>query len=150
MLTVVLVAGTGVLVALQQAANGHAQRVTGDAPFAALISFTGGALALFLTSAVLLVTGAIGPLHQPGLSHWWMFFGGAGGASYIALSAATVRSLGVLTLSLGLTAGQLVAGIVLDATLPAGEHLRWTTVAGAGLAVLAVLVVSRAATPRSG
>ena len=150
-----LIAGAGVLVALQQAANGHAQRITGDAPVAALVSFTGGALALLLTSCVLLGTGVIGPLHQPGLSHWWLFFGGAGGASYIALSAATVRSLGVLTLSLGLTAGQLVTGIVLDAALPAGEHLRWTTVGGALLAVAAVLVVSReaarpATTPRSG
>ncbi|HVU74402.1 MAG TPA: DMT family transporter [Mycobacteriales bacterium] len=147
-----LVGGTGILVALQQAANGHAQRVTGDAVVAAVISFAGGAVALFVTSTVLLASGAVGPLHQPGLAHWWMFFGGAGGASYIALSAATVRSLGVLTLSLGLTAGQLVAGLLLDATLPAGEHLRWTTVAGAALAVGAVVVVSReaSASRRSG
>jgi transporter family-2 protein len=142
-----LIAGAGVLVALQQAANGHVQRVTGDAPVAALVSFAGGALALVVSSAVLLASGAVGPLRQPGLAHWWMFFGGVGGASYIALSAATVRSLGVLALSLGLTAGQLLAGLVLDATLPAGEHLRATTVIGALLAVAAVLVVSREGVP---
>jgi transporter family-2 protein len=142
-----LVAGAGVLVALQQAANGHVQRLTGDAPVAALVSFTVGAVVLVVVSAVLIATGVAGPLHQPGLSRWWMFFGGIGGASYIALSAATVRSLGVLTLSLGLTAGQLVAGMAFDAALPAGEHLRWTTVLGAVLAVLAVLVVSREGAP---
>ena len=145
-----LIAGSGVLVALQQAANGHVQRITRDAPVAALVSFSVGALALVATSALLLVTGVIGPFHQPGLSRWWMFFGGIGGASYIALSAATVRTLGVLTLSLGLTAGQLVAGLLFDAALPAGEHLRWTTVIGAVLAALAVVLVSReGARPRA-
>jgi transporter family-2 protein len=138
-----IVAGAGLVVAYQQAANGHVQQVTGEPLVASLVSFCGGGLITGTASVILLGTGAAGPVTLPSFGHWWLFFGGLGGSSYLALTAATVRRLGVLSLSLATTAGQLLAGLVFDAATPTGEALRWTTVAGAVLAFVAVVVAGR-------
>jgi transporter family-2 protein len=138
-----VVAGAGLLVAYQQAANGHVQAATGEPLVASLVSFTGGGLLAGAASIGLLTSGAAGPVTIPSVGHGWLFFGGIGGASYLAITAATVRKLGVLHLSLATTAGQLLAGLIFDVALPTGESLRWTTVVGAGLAFVAVVVAGR-------
>jgi transporter family-2 protein len=122
----------------QQAANGQLRRVTGSTAVASLVSFAGGTVVLL---AVTLVRRDV-PTQWPG--EWWMYLGGALGATYIALAAASVSRLGVLQLSLATVAGQLVAALVLDVTWPApGIHLRSTTVMGAVLTLGAVALTGR-------
>jgi transporter family-2 protein len=135
----------GAASAFQQAANGQVRRVAGSTAVASLVSFTGGTLALVVTS---LVRGDLSGVAWPG--EWWLYIGGALGAIYIALAATAVGEVGVLRLSLATVAGQLVAAVVLDVAWPApGIHLRVQTVVGAVLTLGAVAVTGigrRAAT----
>lgn len=79
--------------------------------------------------------------------HWphpgWLYTGGLEGALYIALAAAVVHRLGVLTVSLATVAGQVVAAVAPDAWWPApGTTLRTATVVGAALTVVSVGVAA--------
>lgn len=145
-----LVAVAGALTAGQAAANGRLQAATGQALVAALTSFTVGALVLVAVTAALLATGTVGPLHLPPPRDALLFAGGLGGASYITIASTTVRVVGVLRLSLALTAGQLLAGVLLDLLLPGAQPLRLPTVLGAGVVLLAVMVAARAARAGAG
>jgi bacterial/archaeal transporter family-2 protein len=135
----------GAASAFQQAANGQVRRVADSTAVASLVSFTGGTLALVVTSSV---RGDLSGVAWPG--EWWLYIGGALGAIYIALAATAVGEVGVLRLSLATVAGQLVAAVVLDVAWPApGIHLRVQTVVGALLTLAAVAVTGigrRAAT----
>jgi len=139
------VAGAGALTSVQAAANGHLRRETGQALVAALVSFTVGAVALAAVAGLLLAFGGAGPLRLPAPGDALLFAGGLCGAAYIALAATTVRVMGVLRLSLALTAGQLLCGVGLDLVVPTGSGLRAQTVAGAALALAAVGAAARAA-----
>ncbi len=126
----------GAASAFQQAANGQLRRVAGSTPVAALVSFTGGTLALVGAAAA---AGDLAGRSWP--TQWWLYIGGVLGAGYIALAAASVHRLGVLRLSLATVAGQLVGAVVLDLAWPApGIELRAMTVVGAVLTLAAVAV----------
>lgn len=127
----------GFATAAQQAANGRLQQHTGEALVAASVSFLVGTLALL---AVALVSAPRG-LHWP--SNPGLYLGGLGGAAYIALGAAVVGRLGVLRLTLGTVAGQLAFGVVLDAVVPTGGGLAWSSVAAALCTLVAVVVAGR-------
>jgi len=135
----------GAASAFQQAANGQVRRVSHSTAVASLVSFTGGTVALVVTSVV---RGDLGGVDWPG--EWWLYIGGLLGAIYIALAATAVGEVGVLRLSLATVAGQLVAAVVLDVVWPApGIQLRVQTVIGAVLTLAAVAVTGvgrRAAT----
>lgn len=133
-----LLFGAGAAAAVQQAANGRIRAAAMDATVAALISFTGGTIAL------LAVVGATGQaLHRHWPHEWWLYTGGLAGAVYIVLAAAVVHRLGVLTVSLATVAGQLVAAVCLDVAWPApGTSLRAATLLGAGLTLVAVGVAA--------
>jgi transporter family-2 protein len=135
----------GAASAFQQAANGQVRRVTASTAVASLVSFTGGTVALVITSVA---RGDLAGIVWPG--EWWLYVGGALGAIYIALAAIAVGEVGVLRLSLATVAGQLVAAVILDLAWPApGIHLRVATVIGAVLTLVAVAVTGvgrRAAT----
>lgn len=126
----------GAASAYQQAANGQVRRVAASTAVASLVSFTGGTIALVVTS---FVRGDLTGVTWPG--EWWLYVGGALGAVYIALAAMAVGEVGVLRLSLATVAGQLVAAVILDVAWPApGIHLRVQTVIGAVLTLVAVAV----------
>jgi transporter family-2 protein len=132
-----VVAVAGFCTAVQQAANGHLQRHSGEVLVAASVSFLVGTTALAIAVAV--TRPDIGPWPgNPGL-----YAGGLGGAAYIALGAFTVARIGVLRLTLGSVAGQLVAGVLLDAFVPTAAGLSAASVAAAALTVAAVLVANR-------
>ena len=139
LLLVIALAGAGV--AAQQAANGHLQRASGEALIAAVVSFAVGTLALAAA------TSAVGAAR--GLDPDWpaaatgLYLGGLCGAAYITLSASAVGRLGVLRLTLGTVAGQLLGAVALDVGRPVGDGLRPTTVVAAGLALVAVFVGGR-------
>ena len=135
------VIAAGALVSLQVAFNGRVRQATGDATVAATVNFVVGAVALLVALAVVAVFSHVRARHWPGLDHAWLYLGGPIGASFVAVAAVVVRTLGVLRLGLAVTAGQLVGAIVLD--LQRGVAL--TTLVAAGLTMLAVTVSGRRA-----
>jgi bacterial/archaeal transporter family-2 protein len=135
LLTVVGVAGF--FTAVQQAANAHLQRASGSVLVAASVSFLVGTCALLLVVLASRPAGLDWP-GNPGL-----YVGGFGGAAYIALGAYTVPRIGVLRLTLGTVAGQLVGGVALDAFVPTTAGLAGASVAAAALTVVAMLVANR-------
>ncbi|HEY7622833.1 MAG TPA: DMT family transporter [Solirubrobacteraceae bacterium] len=127
----------GVATALQQAANGHLARDTGEPLFAGTVNFAVGFLALLVVAQI--ADGISAP-------HGWSappleYLGGLLGATIATTMAVIVSRLGVLRLILAMTAGQAVGGLVLDLIAPArGEIVTAGTVAGVALAFAAVLV----------
>ena len=128
--------------ALQQAANGHLARNTGEPLFAGTVNFAVGFLALLVVAAI--ATGLSPP-------HGWSappleYTAGLLGAAIATTMAVLVSRLGVLRLILALTAGQAIGGLALDLVAPArGETVTAGTVAGVVLACAAVLVSGRGA-----
>jgi transporter family-2 protein len=104
----------GAATAAQQAVNGRVAQQAGTPWVAGLVNFTAGLTALLLARLVLVGTVGFGPLPQ----QWWLYLSGPIGLSFIILGAVLVRTLGVLLLSLGNTAGQLVGSIAIDEVFP--------------------------------
>jgi bacterial/archaeal transporter family-2 protein len=124
----------GAASAVQPAAAGHIRDAAKDATMAAVVSFVAAALAL---GVIVVATGQVFGRRWP--DSWWLYTGGIAGAIYIALAAAVVHRLGVLTVSLATVAGQVVAAVMLDAWWPSpGTSLRVWTVVGAALTVVSV------------
>ncbi len=140
-LLLVVVGAAGFASALQQAANGQLQRASGDTLVAASVSFVVGTLALAFAVLVVGLAGGLPALHWPGQPG--LYLGGLGGAAYIALGAYTVPRFGVLRLTLGVVAGQLVGGVLLDAFVPTATGLSAASVVAALFTLAAVVVASR-------
>jgi len=129
------VVAAGILVAIQQAANGQLTAVTGEFAVMSTINFVvGGTLVL----ATLLVTHAITPQDLGALPPWAPV-GGAVGAVVGVTVAISVRYVGILSVMLAIVAGQAVAAIVLDLVIPVDRgQLGPGSFLGAALAIVAV------------
>jgi len=135
MLVLPVLAGAGI--AWQQATNGRLrQRV--DSPLTAtLANFAGGTVVLVIAAVIhVAAVGAPATIVADG----WMYLGGALGVVYIFLSAAVVRTTGVLILGLGSVVGLLTTSVALDAVWPApsAPALGWAV----GAVILALVGVS--------
>lgn len=135
----------GVAVAWQQAVNARVgeaagQGVTESALPAALVNFTVGTTILLLAAVIeIVVLGPPEPLPADPL----LYLGGLIGIVFITTAAAVVRLTGVLLFGLGAIGGQLVGALLLDLFVPAaGEQLAATTVAGAALALVAMVIAA--------
>jgi transporter family-2 protein len=82
---------------------------------------------------------------------WWSYVSGLIGMSFIILAALLVRTLGVLLLGLGTTAGQLLGSITLDELLPTGAGRPGPVELGAAVLIFAavLLAASRPGRPRA-
>ncbi len=144
----VLVVGLSMLVgsvtAMQQAFNGHVAVQSGSPWTAAATNFSAGLTALLLLRLVLVGTVAPAPLP----SQWWAYASAPIGLAFIVLAAVLVRTLGVLVLSLGNVAGQLLGSILLDELLPTAAG-RPGPVQIAAAAVIFVAVALAASRPRT-
>ncbi|HKE78138.1 MAG TPA: DMT family transporter [Solirubrobacteraceae bacterium] len=133
----VFTVAAGVATALQQAANGHLARGTGEPLFAGTVNFAVGFVALLIVAAV---ANGLSPPHgwsAPPLE----YLGGILGAAIATSMAVIVSRLGVLRMILALTAGQTLGGLALDLIAPArGEHVTAGTIVGVALAFTAVFV----------
>lgn len=131
----------GATTSVQQAINGHVAQATGEPPLAGLVNFATGFAVL---AAIALVVAGGTPPHgwsAPALD--WS--GGLLGAFYVVVSAAAVRRLGVLRLTLVVVAGQSAGALLVDLVAPApGEAVTAATVIGVLLTVVAVAVSGRA------
>ena len=129
----------GALVAWQSAVNGLLRSAARSALSATFISFVVGTLILAVAAAV-----SLGLRGWPAMwpSNPLLYLGGALGAGFIAISAVLVRTAGVLLLSMSNVAGQLVAAVALEIGLPLASGVTIWMLAGAAVALLAVLIAA--------
>ncbi|HEU4603646.1 MAG TPA: DMT family transporter [Steroidobacteraceae bacterium] len=139
-----LLAGLGL--AVQVGLNSTMRQFTGNAAFAAVVSFCVGLAGLLL---FLLATRTEIPSRSALASApWWAWLGGLFGAFYVAIATIVGPRLGASTLLALTLVGQIATALVLD-------HFGWigfphnpismTRVAGAALLVCGVLLISRSA-----
>jgi transporter family-2 protein len=137
----VLPAIAGIGTAWQQAVNGLVRRQAGTALSAALVNFAAGMATLLVVFAVDVAlrgrpTGSLP--HEP-----WLYLGGLIGVGFIAVSASIVRFTGVLLLSLGTIAGQLVGAAAIDLLAPGhAGGLSTNTLVGIALTLVAVAIAA--------
>ena len=137
-LPILLTLLVGGVVAFQQALNGRVN-VFSQRPLATtFVNFLMGTLVLIVALAINLSRGGhIGALpHNP-----WVYMGGPLGLVFIAMSAITVKHLGILNFVLFSVTGQLIGGLAIDWIAPA-SHTRITSYLVTGTAMTLVAVVS--------
>ncbi len=138
MIALPFIAGLGI--AWQQAVNGQVREVSGSAITATFINFLVGTTVLLVATLVHLTWAGL-PTEFP--TDPIVYLGGVVGVVFIAGGAIIVRFLGVLLLSLGTIAGQLIASLILDIVIPAkGHELALTTVIGTLLTLVAVIITA--------
>ena len=103
-------------VALQQAINGRLTTISREPMAAAWANFAVGSLILTLALLMITATGARALEPLPA-GPWWLYLGGIIGAIFIATTAWVVGKVGVLAVSLLVTAGQLTGALVLDVVI---------------------------------
>jgi len=141
--TAFAVAG-GAALALQSRLNGGLGERVGSPIVAALVSFGGGLAVLVLVVALREPLRRALRAAAAARQAWWRYIGGALGAALVAVAAAAVPVIGVATFTVGVVAGQVGGGLLVDrmGLGPGGRHaLTLPRVAGAGVAVLAVVTV---------
>lgn len=142
-----LLAGVGI--AWQQAVNGRVRAASASTMTATAVNFTVGTVALLLTFAVEVAVRGWPTGRFP--TEPWLYLGGPLGIAFIAVAAALVGLTGVLLLGLATIAGQIVGAVALDLVLPtAASQPGPTTLMGAALTLVAVLVAALAPVRRSG
>lgn len=107
---------TGAAVAWQQAANGRATAVTHEPLVAAWINFMLGFVLVLVVLVVSILFGQLEP-QAPPAGPPWIYLGGVIGALFLAATAWIVGRIGVLAVTLLVTAGQLAGALVLDLLL---------------------------------
>lgn len=129
----------GVLVSWQQAANGRSAAAAKSPWPSTWINFSVGTGVLLIASAFLATSQGI-PAAYP--SEPWMYFGGAFGVVFIAVTSVVVRYIGVLILGLATITGQLVTAVIFDAIAPSGHPLTAMTLWGTALIMVATVVAT--------
>jgi transporter family-2 protein len=142
-LLLLVTVGGGLLISVQQALNGRVRRQTGDAGVTTLVNFLVGTTVLLVAYAAF---SGWRVDRWPGADQWWLYTGGLLGATFVAVAAVIVRTLGVLRMGLATVAGQLLGAILLDVLTPAAaQGVTLGTVVGTVLTLLAVAVSGRPA-----
>ncbi|VDG22904.1 DMT family transporter [Lactiplantibacillus mudanjiangensis] len=107
--------GSGFLMASQTAINGHLGVVLGSSVHAAMISFTVGAVLLFILLAGLhLPLTQWTPAFKAGTHYWWLWIGGFLGALYVFGSAWLVPQIGTGQVVVIALFGQLFFSALID------------------------------------
>lgn len=129
----------GVGASWQSAANGRLKATARSAISSTFFNYILGATLLLIVAGVSI--GVNGwPTAWP--SDPLLYIGGLLGPLFIAFSALLVRTAGVLLLSMSNVAGQLIAAVAFEAWLPLAEGVTGWMLAGAALALLAVVIAA--------
>lgn len=136
-----LVAGLGI--PIQAAINTRLGAMFGDQPLmAAFVSFTVGALLLFLVSLLFVDWQAVqSGLSDMQISDWWKWLGGALGAFFVFASIFLAPKIGVTNTVFLFILGQLVMGMVVDSLGLFGmpvKTLHWSKFLGIVLMLVGV------------
>jgi transporter family-2 protein len=137
MLAMPLVAGFGT--GWQSAVNGRVRARAQSALTATFLNFLVGTLALV---AIMLGRALFVGLPERLPAEPLLYVGGALGCIFIGVNAFLVSHTGVLILGLGTVAGQLIGSVLLDAVVPGGAGVAFTTVSGAAIALVAVSIAT--------
>lgn len=130
----------GLLGSFQQAINGQVRQITESILVTTWANF---AVAMVVLIVTFVLHGLLTSWPAGLPSSWWLYLGGPLGITFVAGASVLVHRIGVLVLGLCTTAGQLIGSLVLDLVVPPeGHQLAWTTVAGTGLALVAIGVTS--------
>ena len=133
----------GVVIAIQQALNGRVSRGLGQPMSTTWFNFSFGLGGLLIGAFIGAIATHGTALGIPSAGPWWMYAGGPLGVLFVATAAVAVPRYGVLIFALTATAGQLFAGVLLDAIAPSEPGaLTVHIVIGAVLTVVAVAVAT--------
>jgi transporter family-2 protein len=142
---VAVATASGLTMAVQSRINGQLGIELQDSLLAAVISFGGGLLVLFVLLSLVrpMRTGVrrVASELRSGSLRPWQCLGGVGGAMFVAGQSVTVGVLGVSLFTVGVVAGQTVSGLFVDrAGLGPGgpQRLSVPRVLGAALTLVAV------------
>lgn len=134
-----LIVVSGMLIAIQQAANAWIVVATGEYSVMSVINFS---VTLVFVGIALVIDTVLTGIDFSAIP-LWAPIGGFLGAVIGVISAIAVRLVGVLSVMLCIAAGQAIGGIVLDLLVPVDRvGLNAYSVASALLAVAAVTVAS--------
>nr|WP_272928669.1 DMT family transporter [Leucobacter luti] len=129
----------GVLVSAQSMVNGLVRAASHSAVTSTFINFVVGSVLLVLIACV-----SVALMGWPEV--WptspFYYIGGFVGTIFIAVAAMLVRTAGVLLLSMSNVAGQLIAAVAFEAGAPLAGGLTQGLIAGAAVALLAVVVAA--------
>lgn len=134
----------GFLASVQQAANGHVRRHSEDVLVAVLVNFALATAGMLVGCAILALNNGLGPVTWPGHPAW-LYVGGLLGAVFVGVTAAGVRILGVLRLTLAVVAGQLVGAVLIDLLWRDRSEPTIEVYAGIVLVLIAVALAGRSA-----
>ncbi len=128
----------GVIVSFQQAINGRLNVITQRPLVTAWFNFAAGTALLLVFLAInLLLGGKIGTYPSNPL----MYTGGIIGLTFIAISAYTIKELGVLNFIMFSVAGQVVTALIVDAIAPAkNARLSLWVIVGTLITFVSVLI----------
>ena len=137
-LYIVLAFVIGVIVSFQQAVNGRLNVVAGRPLVTAWFNFAAGSALLLVFLAInLILGGKVGTFPLNPL----MYTGGIIGLIFIAISAYTIKELGVLNFIMFSVAGQVVTALVVDAIAPAEKaHLSAWVIIGTLITFISVSI----------
>lgn len=135
---IILAIAVGIVVSFQQALNGRTNVISRRPIATTLVNFAMGALVLIVALIINLSRGgSIGTLpHGP-----LVYLGGPIGVIFIAVSAYSVKHLGILNFILYSVSGQLVGALLLDWLAPAA-HTKISAYLISGTAMTLIAVVS--------
>ena len=144
---IILAITVGIVVAFQQALNGRTNVVSTRPLATTFVNFLMGAIVLGIALGINIARGGtIGHLPHGLL----VYLGGPIGVVFIAVSAFSVKHLGILNFILYSVAGQLIGALLLDWLAPAGQtKISTYLVTGTAMTLIAV-VSSRLITLRKG
>ena len=137
LVVVPLIAGIGM--AWQSAVNGLVRAAAQSAIAATFVNFVVGTVVLVIAAAVSL---AVQGWPESWPSEPWFYVGGVIGMIFIAVAAILVRLTGVLLLSMSNVAGQLIASVLLEASLPLAGGVTALMAVGTAVALVAVMIAS--------
>lgn len=140
LLLVLLPLIAGLFTSFQHAMNGSAAIAYGTPITATTLNFLIGGVALaVIWTAKSLISGPVESLP----AEWWYYIGGPLGAAFVGVTTLLVRTMGVLLVSLGMIAGQLLGSLALDIVAPTpGTVIAPATVAGTVLTLAAVVLAT--------
>lgn len=124
----------------QQAVNGRVRQAADSALLASTVNFATGTVMLVLVSLIKIAVVGL-PTSAP--SEIGLYCGGLLGIFVVGIATVVVRHTGVLVLSMGMVAGQLLGAGLLDLRVPApGTSLEMSTVVGIVLTFVAVALAA--------
>lgn len=143
MISLLLAAGSGVLMAVQGSLNATLSKIIGLMEMAFIVNVTGS---LTLAGTLFLLRWGKGDFGLVGNAPWYSFFGGIVGVAIIYLVAASIPAVGMCNATTAIIVGQVLTAILIDYIGAFGLQqykIGWEQFAGLGLLALGAKLLMR-------